>query len=58
MSRWIGEVRPKKKGGITMTTDELKALLPTEEVEIKLEGVEGLTRFVFINERERFEEVQ
>lgn len=48
----------KKKGGSTMTKDELKVLMSTDEVEIKLEGVEGLPRFVFINERERFEEVQ
>lgn len=41
-----------------MTTDELKALLPAEEVEIKLEDMEGLPRFAFINERARFEEVQ
>lgn len=41
-----------------MTKDELKALLPTDEVEIKLEDAEGLPRFAFINERARFEEVQ
>lgn len=41
-----------------MTKDELKAILPTDEVEIKLEDVEALPRFVFINERVRFEEVQ
>ena len=41
-----------------MTTDELKALLPAEEVEIKLEDMEGLPRFAFINESTRFEEVQ
>lgn len=41
-----------------MTKEELKALLPIEEVEIKLEDVEGLPRFAFVNERERFEEVQ
>lgn len=41
-----------------MTKEELKALLPIEEVEIKFEDVEGLPRFAFINERERFEEVQ
>lgn len=41
-----------------MTKDELKALLPTDEVEIRLEDVEGLPRNVFINERDRFEKVQ
>lgn len=41
-----------------MTKEELKTLLPIEEVEIKLEDVEGLPRFAFVNERERFEEVQ
>lgn len=41
-----------------MTKEDLKALLPADEVEIKLEDVEGLPRNAFINERERFEEVQ
>ncbi|WP_161568815.1 SMI1/KNR4 family protein [Exiguobacterium sp. SH5S13] len=41
-----------------MTKEQLMALLPTSEIEIKLEDTEGLKRFAFLNERDRFDEVQ
>ncbi|WP_070327281.1 SMI1/KNR4 family protein [Exiguobacterium aurantiacum] len=39
-----------------MTKEQLMALLPTSEIEIKLEDTEGLKRFAFLNERDRFDE--
>ncbi|TCI65210.1 MULTISPECIES: hypothetical protein [unclassified Exiguobacterium] len=41
-----------------MTKEQVMALLPTSEIEIKLEDAEGLKRFAFLNERDRFDEVQ
>ncbi|MCC5892019.1 SMI1/KNR4 family protein [Exiguobacterium sp.] len=41
-----------------MTKEELLALLPTSETEIRLKDAEGLPRFAFLNERDRFDEVQ
>ncbi|TCI43490.1 MULTISPECIES: SMI1/KNR4 family protein [unclassified Exiguobacterium] len=38
-----------------MTKEQLLALLPTSETEIKIEDVEGLARFAFLNERDRFD---
>ncbi|WP_445001726.1 SMI1/KNR4 family protein [Exiguobacterium alkaliphilum] len=41
-----------------MTKKQLLALLPTSEMEIQLKDAEGLPRFAFLNERDRFDEVQ